>query len=155
MTRWVALASGLFFLIAYAMPVYAGTWGHGAFENDHALDWVYDVEKSGTAETVRDALKLSSGQGHIDATDAEEALVAVEIVAASLGNPAEDFPDELKGWLQRQSTEALRALVPDALDAIDRIIDPKQSELYALWDEQDDAKAWLAHAARLKSRLKR
>lgn len=146
-------ALSLFVLLAWTMPASAGTWGYGAFENDHALDWVYDVDESGTVETVRDALNVPDEKSVIEAYDAEKALVAAEIIAASLGKSTEDFPDELKDWLSRQPLEALQALAPAARSAIARVVDPKRSELYGLWADQDDAKGWLSYVAKLKARL--
>lgn len=135
-----------------ALPANAGTWGPGHFDNDHALDWSADCADSGTPADVRIALEAVLDAAHIDAPEGEKALVAAEVVAAALGTPNADLPEQLAGWVKRQPASELTDLAPLARRAVARVRDPKKSELHALWAEQGVA-PWLSSVAELSARL--
>ncbi|MBJ6981962.1 DUF4259 domain-containing protein [Luteimonas sp. MC1572] len=151
--RYIALFVALLLSLTTAYPVAAGTWGYGQFDSDHALDFAADWAEAGTVESIREALTFAAGQAYLGAPDAEKALVAAEVVAASLGKPNDKLPAELATWISRQPPQELRSLVPLALSAIDRVRNPSGSELYELWDDQG-AEQWLTHVNELVIRLK-
>jgi hypothetical protein len=140
------------FLLVFAAPVSAGTWGVGHFDNDQSLDTSSNWAKSGSVDAIREALSLAISAKYLESPDAENALVAAEVVAASLGNPNKDLPADLSAWIQRQPPDQLRALAPQALAALERVRSPDDSELYELWADQgtDD---WLAQVDDLVFRL--
>ena len=134
-----------------ALPVYAGTWGYGQFENDEALDRSSDWADSGSAADIRRALEAVQQLPYVEAPEAMTALVAAEVVAAALGRPSDDLPQDLKSWLAAQATQELEALAPLARAAISKVTAPESSELYELWAE--DVSDWLLAVADLESRL--
>jgi hypothetical protein len=141
-----------FLLLVIAAPAYAGTWGVGHFDNDQSLDTASTWAESGTVDTVRAALRLAIAAGYVESSDAEDALVAAEVVAASLGKPNKDLPTDLAAWIQSQPLHQLRALAPQALAAVKRVRGPRDSELYELWADQG-SEEWLAQMDDLASRL--
>lgn len=141
-----------FLLLIIAAPASAGTWGVGHFDNDQSLDTASTWAESGTVDSVREALRLAISAGYLESSDAEDALVAAEVVAASLGKPNKDLPTDLAAWIQRQPSDQLRALAAQALAAVKRVRGPRDSELYELWADQG-AEEWLAQMDDLVSRL--
>ena len=140
------------FLLIFAAPVSAGTWGVGHFDNDHSLDTSSDWAESGTVDVVREALDLAISAKYLESPDAEDALVAAEVVAAALGKPNKDLPPDLAVWIQRQPPDQLRSLAAQARAAVARVRSPDGSELYELWADQG-ADEWLAQVDALVSRL--
>jgi hypothetical protein len=69
-----------------------GAWGPGGFENDTALDFAGRI---GSLDDIRAALSVETPGTPIDAEAASEIVAAAECVAAMLGNPADDMPDDL------------------------------------------------------------
>ena len=141
-----------FLLLIIAAPASAGTWGVGHFDNDQSLDTASTWAESGTVDSVREALRLAISARYLESPDAEDALVAAEVVAASLGKPNKDLPADLAAWIQRQPSDQLHALAPQALAAVKRVRGPSDSELYELWADQG-AEEWLAQMDDLVSRL--
>jgi len=108
-----------------------GAWGARGFENDAALDFV------GTIKSVKDlAAAFASQPGkNIDADTASMIIAAAECVAAMLGRPADDIPEDL----------AVRLIgfgKPDAVlllttrNHVSMVI--SHSELSELWAEADN-----------------
>ena len=139
-------------ILIFVAPVSAGTWGVGHFENDQALDTSSSWAESGTVDSIREALGSAVSAKYLESPDAEDALVAAEVVAASLGLPNKELPADLAAWIQRQSSDQLRSLAPQALAAVARVRGPDGSELYELWADQG-ADEWLAQVDDLVSRL--
>lgn len=123
-----------------------GAWGIGNFENDDALDFVYEVEESGDV-AVQNALRQVLSDATADAPDACMALAAAELIAIKLGNPPGDRPDSLQAALDRM-TATPKELAGRAVDQI-----ASNSELKDLWAETDEFDAWLALQTDLKKRL--
>src|SRR5690606_3520434 len=128
--RYITAIAALLAALMTPSPVAAGTWGHGQFDSDHALDFAADWAEAGTVESIRDALTFATDQAYLEAPDAEKALVAAEVVAASMGKPNKKLPAELAAWISKQSAQELRSMAPLALSAIERVRSPSGSELY-------------------------
>jgi len=131
-----------------------GAWGHRNFENDEALDFVWEINEGGV-RTIREAInkvinKPASEQ--LESPECTEALAAIEYVAAAKGNPSEDFPEESEIWLEKNGGKELLSIDGSILlKAIERI--KSSSELRELWDESDDAKEWYNILSGLEQRL--
>lgn len=126
-----------------------GAWGVGNFENDEALDFV--AELTGPNVLTRTLAGLAPpGEGYIEATEASHAMACAEVVAAMLGHPGADFPEEL---LARMATFGApdAALVEMARGAVSRVL--QESELAELWAEADDPEAWNLTVTDLIERL--
>jgi hypothetical protein len=130
----------------------AGTWGIGSFENDDAADWVVECTQSKSMAPVAQALAAVLQADFVEAPDAAMAIAAAETVAAALGKPSKQLPDELRAWIDRQPRAKLAELAPNAKKALARILDPEGSELPQLWSESDNKK-WTATVAELMARL--
>ena len=132
-----------------------GCWAINSFGNDTAAEWLAELLGKLDLEGVRQAVTQAlAGDGEIDSSDATEALVAIEVVAAALGRPtlaARDKP-ELLAWVKRLGPSPDASLVADSERALDRILGP-QSELNELWEETSDYDEWRADVANLRARL--
>jgi hypothetical protein len=126
-----------------------GAWGARSFENDDALDWVWELEESSDDSVVRAALAAAGGDGEIEAPEAACACAAAEVVAAAGGAPAEWLPDEVKKWVAAHGP-AVAGLRGDAHAAVQRVA--ARSELQQLWAEAGDAE-WDSGIADLLGRL--
>lgn len=131
-----------------------GAWGHRNFENDEALDFVWEINEGGV-QTIREAInkvvnKPASEQ--LESPECTEALAAIEYVAAAKGNPSEDFPEESEIWLEKHGGKELLSIDSSLLlQAIERI--KSSSELRELWDESEDSKEWYEILSGLEQRL--
>jgi hypothetical protein len=133
-----------------------GAWGTGLFENDDALDFAGDVVERGGLALVENVLVeiLDMGDEYIEAPEAEQALVAAEIVAALAGRPAAEYPDELAEWLDELEAVPDDALVDTARRTVQRVLTPP-SELLELWEEagEDDYAEWRVGVEAIAARL--
>lgn len=108
-----------------------GAWGAGGFENDTALDFAATIESVGDLAGV-----FAAEPGHtIDADAASTIVAAAECVAAMLGRPADDMPEDLAVRLNAfGKPEAV--LLDAARNHVSMVI--SNSELSELWAEADD-----------------
>ncbi|MDF2186956.1 DUF4259 domain-containing protein [Paraflavitalea sp. CAU 1676] len=132
-----------------------GTWGHRNFENDAALDFVYEVEDNGF-DRIEKAIKQVAEfpeETYLEADYSVAALAAIEFVAAAKGNPSEDFPESAEDWLQKAGTGPLLSIDAEKLNkVIERV--RSNSELRDLWQEEgDEPTEWLAVLSDLESRI--
>jgi hypothetical protein len=131
-----------------------GAWGTGSFENDDALDWVDDLEECDDTATVRNALTTVTEWPQADTLEAIDccvALAAAEMVAAALGHPSTDFPEEAEDWLDRKGPDLGNQELQLARVAVERI--RKNSELREIWAESDALDEWLDVLKDLELRL--
>ncbi|HEY8407001.1 MAG TPA: DUF4259 domain-containing protein [Gaiellaceae bacterium] len=126
-----------------------GAWGARSFENDDALDWVWELEDSSDDSVVRAAFAAVHGDGDVEAPEAACACAAAEVVAASAGRPATWLPNEVTAWVAAHGA-AVVGLRGEARAAVQRIA--AGSELQQLWAEAGAAE-WDAGIADLLGRL--
>ena len=112
-----------------------GCWGYGSFDNDDACDWVYELEVAEDIGPVSEALALALEADYLDAFHACRGIAAAEVVAALMGNPAGNLPEEVKAWVVGKEPPE-PALIEKARRAVTRILE--DSELRELWDEVQD-----------------
>lgn len=128
-----------------------GTWDVGGFDNDDALDWVYELKEESDFTILADAFENITGQkGNLEAPDCAVAISAAEVVAALLGNPADDLPDEVIEWVE-EMPDPSEALVKMALSAVKVILD--DSEMKDTWEDSDHYDEWQENIQDLQSRL--
>ena len=146
-----------------------GTWDFGSFENDIASDWVWGLQpakkslfgklKSDPFEYPSKAIgAVLNAKEYIEGPECDEATAAAECIAAALGNPLANLPDDVIKW--HSSLKGLKPsgeLIQETIAAIKRIRNDEQSEARALWSEgQDDGQPdpqWLSSIDNLLSRL--
>jgi hypothetical protein len=121
-----------------------GAWDVGCFDNDDALDWVYELENTDGFDILAEAFENVIGQkdGYIEAPESAVAVCAAEVVAALLGSGADDLPDEVADWVE-EKPEPSKTLVKMARTAISAVLD--NSELKDLWEESDSYDEWQAN----------
>lgn len=127
-----------------------GAWGSGSFENDGALDWIGDlVESRGPAPIIR-ALEAILSKDCPESPECEEAIAACELLAAMLGKPSPDLPEEAAEWIKGKPAPPAE-IVAKASAALDRIV--RNSEMKDLWEEAGSLGEWTPCVAELKHRL--
>jgi Domain of unknown function (DUF4259) len=129
-----------------------GTWNTEHFDNDTAMDWIYDFSLAPYESTLENAFaQVLNGGDYIDADDGVIALAAAEVIAAAKGNIGSSWPEDIA------IPTGLRIpadLVAQALQAIDTVASSDESELKQLWMESNDFAGWQAAVDNLKSRLR-
>jgi Domain of unknown function (DUF4259) len=126
-----------------------GAWGARSFENDDALDWVWELQESSDDSVVRSALAAVPEDGEAEAPEAACACAAAEVVAAASGAPAGWLPEEVTAWVAAHG-RAVAGLRAEAHTAVQRVA--ARSELQQLWVEAGDAE-WDRAVADLLGRL--
>jgi len=128
-----------------------GAWGIGAFENDDALDWVYELQEvHGTALLVS-TLNSATAGGYLESPDSSMALAAAEVVASLNGKPPADLPEEVVVWVREQEEPMSGNLLEMAKTAVMRI--STGSELKDLWEESGSLAEWTGYITDLLRRL--
>ena len=128
-----------------------GTWGCGPWDNDGALDWAGDLRAQHGWGPVDDALAAAIGEGYVDLETCEQAVAAIDVVAAALGAPSGDLPDEVRAWSVEHAASLEAALVRRAREALATVLE--DSEMVELWERAPGAEEWQAAMADLESRL--
>ena len=85
--------------------------------------------------------------------DCEEALAAVEFVAAAKGKPSTDISVEALNWVKTSNLLHFKDfdLVDSSKKVIDRILN--HSEIKELWEEANELQEWEKIINDLKSRI--
>ena len=134
-----------------------GAWSTDAFGNDTACDWAYGLAESDDLSLVEAAIAavVDSPAGDLDASLAQEALAAAEVVARLRGHDGDcnAYTEATDDWVRAKRLVPPQALVRRALLALDRCLG-EESELRELWDESDAAGQWRADAQSLMERLR-
>lgn len=130
-----------------------GAWDATSFGNDTANDWVYGLEECNDLSLVESTLQkiIDAGDDYIEASDAEEAIAAAEVLAALLGHPPElnAYTENVSAWVSAHPITPPAELVQKALRALNRI-QSEPSELLELWE---DAVEWQEAVQELVGRL--
>jgi len=117
-----------------------GAWGVLPFDNDNASDWVWSLEEAEDTSVLSDALEVVASEDDI-IEDGEEAIAAAEVVAALLGRPLAELPDEVTAFVRKLGNKKpSRKLVKLAATVVRRIA--KASHLRDGWAEPESAKEW-------------
>ena len=147
-----ALAAGL----ASFSTAFAGAWDVGAFDNDDALDYVYELQEYDTYKVLWMPLgKACLAADYIDAMVGAQAIASAEVIAAILGNPVENLPDEVQAIAAAYDGEPDTKLVGSAKACVSRVLDTDVSELAQLWQEVGDYDVWRESTTDLLRRLQR
>ena len=134
-----------------------GRWGYGIFENDTACDFKYLVVDGGGLVPVEQALErvLSSGDGYLEVSEADEALAAADIIARLLGSFGQQdaYTEDIDAWVESSQVKVSPALVEKARQAIRRIL-AEHFKIMAENDEDtEDFADWKREVNALSERL--
>lgn len=115
-----------------------GAWGHGVFDNDDAMDWVCELEDATGPEILGETFDLvpSDLEEYVEMPEASSALAAAEVVAALLGKPSTDLPEDVTKWIGANRGLKVASLVRKAKRAVRRVLD--NSELADEWGDDPD-----------------
>jgi Domain of unknown function (DUF4259) len=128
-----------------------GTWNTEHFDNDTAMDWIYDFSLAPYESTLEAAFtQVLNSKDFIDADDGAIALAAAEVIAAAKGKTGSSWPEDID---IPNDLRIPAAMVAQALQAIDAVAGSDTSELKELWMESNDYEGWQAAVDDLKTRL--
>jgi len=132
-------------------------WGVLAFQNDTALDWIWELEDEDDTFVLSDAFAAvieAESEADLDIQTAEEALAAAEVVAALLDRPLAELPSEVNIYLSKvRKKQPSSELVEMATEAVERILE--SSELRDRWVATESADQWMHAMGDLQYRLQR
>ncbi len=130
-----------------------GTWGVKSFDNDTALDWVFDLELSKDDALIKESVQkvIDASNDYIDTDVCCCAIAAAEIIVVFKGNHSPSLPEEVKKWIKINTIEDVEDLAELAVTALEHI--KTNSELKELWEESDDYSIWLDDINDLIGRL--
>jgi flagellar biosynthesis/type III secretory pathway protein FliH len=132
-------------------------WGVRAFENDNALDWIWELEDEDDTFILSDAFAAvveAESEEEVDAQSAEEAIAAAEVVAAMLERPLPGLPAEVDAYIKKlRRKKPASELVDLAMEAVERILEG--SELRNRWAATEHADKWAVAMSDLQYRLQR
>jgi len=133
-----------------------GVWGAGSLDNDTAVDWMYGLGEVADMSLIEGTLDraLASGDGRLDAADAQEAIAAAETVARLLGNfgARNEYSRTMDDWVSWMPEKPSLELLTKAWRFVARVQQPP-SELLELWTASGGVEAWSRSLADLKLRL--
>lgn len=130
-----------------------GTWGDGPFDDDGAMDWVWELQESTDWSVVEAALRAvtDAEDDYVEAPDGQIAWAAAAVVAAA-ATPSIAVPVDVAEWLDRHRVSLPGALRPLALQAVRRVL-ADDSELVDLWEESGGDAGWRASVERVATAL--
>ncbi len=132
---------------------YAGAWGTGSFENDSALDWVYDLERSKSASYLLNVFKAIPVGSYIDVDTCSAAIAAADVVASLKDGETIHLPESVKKWVVKNQASYRPTFSGMALEAIVFCKSSEYSELSQLWNEAAPEE-WLSEVSKIEARLK-
>ena len=135
-----------------------GRWGYGIFENDTACDFKYLVVDGGGLVPVEQALErvLSSGDGYLEVSEADEALAAADIIARLLGSFGQQdaYTEDIDAWVKDSPAKVSPTLVEKALQAIQRILVEHLKIMAENDEDTEDFADWKREVNALSERLR-
>ena len=127
-----------------------GAWGTGVFDNDEALDWVWELEDGGIT-AIESALDEAIRSSDLSAPTDVEAIAAAEVVAAAIGRPLPGLSEDIVALVAHVAPSVTPEHAARARTAVERVL--SASELAELWAETDDADTWRGLVENLIARL--
>ena len=132
-------------------------WGLSNFENESAAAFMADLDVNGYGLIEVALNRILEDDSNPSIIECEEALMAAELVAAAMGKPSAEMPEDTVLWLNEclpagsREKEEVALLNEKAADVIDRIV--TDSELKLLWEEHDGFEDWFEMQVALQNRL--
>jgi hypothetical protein len=133
-----------------------GYWDTGIFDNDVAMDWIYDLTEQEDSELIANTIYSNyhiyqdNPDEDLDMDEASEALASAEVVAILSGSINTNIPEELNEWLKGKvlKTDQLKKMAKSVVISI-----RDKSELREAWNESDSFHEWLNTIEDLIKRL--
>lgn len=138
-----------------------GTWGHGYFEDDAALDFMIDVEEAAhPKELLQNVIETALNADYLESDEGVAVIVAAayidrEINGTRFTPSGVDYPLDVDSFPDRHPQIKLSELRFDAIHALQRVLD-EGSEINELWAEnEEDYPAWREGIEQLIGRLQK
>jgi hypothetical protein len=129
-----------------------GAWGTGSFENDEALDWVWELKEAEDTFILEDTLaQVNDAEEYIEAPECVCGIAAAEVVAAMRRRPVDNLPDDVEAFVKQLGVPPPKGLIASALRALDKI--KTNSELQEEWSQSPEFDQWTASIEDLEERL--
>lgn len=123
-----------------------GAWGHGPFEDDAALDFVWDIEEAeNPKDIIIEALSRAVEAEYLEADEANAAIVSAAYIDSAVNGtkyttPKMSEPYEVDTFPTRFPELDLSDVKSKAIAALEKVIG-EGSELKELWEESEEP-AW-------------
>ena len=134
-----------------------GYWGLGIFENDDAVDLLSEFEEQKSFSVLISAIELVITDDQVEVVEVNQAVAAIEIIAAIHESKSESFPEldsmtykELVANYNNSVNNSILSLCEDAIAIITRMEDNMQVEIL---DNQGLLEDWLDVIDELSERL--
>lgn len=134
-----------------------GYWGLGIFENDDAVDLLSEFEDQNSFSVLISAIELVITDDQVEVEEVNQAVAAIEIIAAINESKIGGFPElekmtyeELVSNFHDNVNNTVLSLCEDAIAIITRMEDNMQVEIL---DNQGLLEAWLDVIDDLSERL--
>ena len=109
-------------------------WGISNFENDTALDWVNEIIQEKEVTSLEESITSFVNDFSVEDTslmDCSKFLTIAETLAALIGSPDEDFPEELKDWVESKYIKIEESTIDNAKRGVKLIMtDSEAKEMY-------------------------
>ncbi len=131
-----------------------GTWGHGTFDGDTALDWLGEmIESEDRVAFLRRSIVDATADGYLELDDCVATLAAAEIVAAVLSGPRAGVPEDALELITELDVADVRPLAEPAARGAARVL-KAESELNELWSESaEEYPRWRSGVEELVQKL--
>ena len=133
-----------------------GAWGFGIFDDDAALDFIYELENSGDeiAEAMAELFQAVNSADYIDSDEGAAVIVCSAIIDAAINNTEYEYlSNEHEDILAFAKNSKLSELKNSAHSALEKVLG-ENSEVNELWSETEDYDSWKNTVASIKERLK-
>ena len=129
-------------------------WGISNFENDTALNWIDNLIENSDIDSINSTINIFVSDFDPEETSLIECskfLAVVELLAGLLGNPSEDFPDELTDWIEGKYIKVNDDVVNKAKEGVVLVL--KDSEAKEMYWDSGYQKSWVEAQNSLIKRL--
>jgi len=129
-------------------------WGISNFENDTALNWIENLIEKSDIDSINSTINVFVSDFDPEETSLIECskfLAVVELLAGLLGNPSEDFPDELTDWIEGKYIKVNDDVVNKAKEGVALVL--KDSEAKEMYWDSGYQKSWVEAQNSLIKRL--
>jgi hypothetical protein len=129
-------------------------WGISNFENDTALNWIENLIEKSDIDSINSTINIFVSDFDPEETSLIECskfLAVVELLAGLLGNPSEDFPDELTDWIEGKYIKVNDDVVNKAKEGVALVL--KDSEAKEMYWDSGYQKSWVEAQNSLIKRL--
>ena len=129
-----------------------GAWGIDVFENDCALDWVYELSESSGLSALQQALSaVVDSDDYLEVDEGSAGLAAIEVINLLRGVGPDSVPKPVTDWVDANAGLDVSSIIGEANRALAAIGNTDTSEVAQLWLEGSND--WSGMLSNLRARL--